>query len=741
MSQTANRKKMRQELFEKNKKFYKKQLDLGRYSQKHIAEFQFRSNLFILSTVTRFSTNIQQLKYTYMLEKTNMICTAVKLSRNETTSIIGYLYGDKTDYMYLCIGGAFRSQDGEYRRSFIAMERIGIIQEKYPLQWKIVEEYCIQKLQSGATLLADIFYTNNVTESEQRKYEEKLNTDRMVIKVYMLAIISDYYKIHNKIIENHIHPSYQYVIYDSDDDIYDSILESFQNDINHYSFFVAQLDSMSSLDPYNIPTDVPLLYTVRTGQKLFPLTVKETVDLFDIESSIWKEYYIGTKCNDIVANLVSPSFPIQNDWFLVQNIHPGAFDNPTQLTKFQMSDISDKVVDGLHKADQLTYQQNNELSVKRPLSKKFSILSEHIKSGISYAENNISVTNAALAVHSEYVGRTLRDIPAIVSGGLEQKLYNNIKMYTDPDIFAGYLFELTYGLYALNTIVGSLHGDMHINNATIYKYTHYNNFIDDTSKVYIIDDKESKNPNIFMFKHYGAFAAIIDFSRSIIGNRTMIENDFGNDYAETFFRNQNNTVKNMIAYHFEDFFEKNKDDIEIAIKKKFSLVFKILTLVDMYTVTRGLLMMFKVEKEFDVHEKTLGLVKLLNDTCKTMFLNNFTDLISGKLKTLNWPNYSLMTECFIPYKLTDMTRLKTEVVVDIFTYRKVLRYSLQDYEKFPDILKIEPILESYKKYELNSDDYQTVLEFFKDGNENELEEISDRYKRRESQPDLSWMWE
>jgi hypothetical protein len=693
-----------------------------------------------LSTLNRTAVSYQKLKYTYLLPKTSLICTTFKVIRDGTSALYGFLYSKvdidgSVEHLYMCLGGTFTSQDGEFRKRFVPYDRIENTKKHYQAQWELVEEMIVEQMNDEKIeFVSDVFFPAKQQEGipliEVNEFYEAINTSRAAVNLYVLCWLCDYHRIHLKYIENHIHPGYQYVIYDSAYlPIYEQVMK-LTGTLEHYFNMIIRIESLTYVyDKYLA------LKPLATGQKLFPLTYKETVNIHDIESGIWREYYIAKKCSDIVLNLVSPSFSCLHDWFFIQNTHAGLFDNLPQHVKFQHSEMAKSLNDQLRKADKSAYNGSEDIDVKTPKSRKFKMVSNEIRSGINYAEANIILTDVCAVFVMEYTGRTLRDIPSLIQfgnvvSGLE-------RTFAEPDLFAKYMFEILYGCYCLNTLSGSMHGDLHINNVTMFDMYRYTDLqIDNPTILYVIGDQS------YIFPHIGVFSVIIDFSRSLIGDRNMIEDEFGAEYAENFFIGQRERALRVINRFFPELYERSAQALRVAVIEQFPLLFKIMTILDMYSVASGITNMIKSEAGFNPHPEVVGMVATILDACKRLFNSNIELLIRRELKDIEYPNLTLIKEHFSKYLVTDVTSEIAMTLCDVFIYHKELKYSFSSYEKYPEILKVEPILEVYKRHNKNPDPgYYKFLDFVKEGEENAVEELESRYKKEKLETETDWMFE
>lgn len=719
-----------------------------------------------LSSIRRIYQNIQDLKYTYQLPRKGLICTIFKITRFEskiqdydnnyelnlsshiggddtspTSCIYGYLYSVIEDssiaHKYICTGGTYTSQDGEYRRRFIPFYKLDVIKEQFPKQWDFVENLIISKMDAGTIQLnADFFFPQAIYDETRNTFIEKVNCDRLAIHLYMLCWMIDYDRIHRKMIENHINPAYQYIIYDPDDlPAYNEYLSLCENRET-----LLQISYHAEILQKTMPRIIPELYTdkyprnnisvrVKTGQKLFSMTAHEVDNHLDIDSNIWREFYIAAKTTDVVINLISPSFAVLNDWFIIEGAHPGIFDNPSQYMRFIQGKTADEIANELTSIDKLAYESSIELNTQRPKSARFQDLSDIIHDGINYARSNITLTDKILCFHVEHVGFTVRDVPAFAAHpNIEYRQINT--SFRNFEFFKGYLFEYLYGLYTLNTVVGAMHGDLHINNVTLYEPMRYMKIENTKYKLYIIN--EDKQPEVYAFAHTGIFGIIIDFSRSIIGNLTILKKDFGAEYTKSFIEKQAPRVEKIVLANFPQLYKKHEKVFKLRVEHDIESVFKVISIIDVITLTQGMLSMFMLEQQpefslahgkFELADGIKSLVSVSAARATEIFLEYFEILIADntgkKIASKEWPILTLIRELF-KYDMFDlMTQLPDKIlnhIGDIFIYNSELFYSLMNYDRYPQIMKPdEYMIELYEKYGIKDkeDEYKQIVNWLR----------------------------
>ena len=734
-----------------------------------------------ISAFRRIYQNVQDLKYLCQIPERGLITTVFKITRfedkkegsgdvddvniefldsdeyigaNDSTSCIyGYLYSeykdDKIEHKYICTGGTYTSQDGEYRKRFTPFYKLENAKKDFPKQWEFVEELIVSKMNDGDIQLnADFFFPSTIDEESRRIFIENVNCSRCAIYLYMLCWMVDFNLIHLKMIENHINPAYQYILYDkSDIPAYEDWIKLFEtyDEVIKLKSYVERMVMgipMSTTERYENPK-LPnnTVYLLITGQKLFSLTAHELENHLDIDSNIWREYYLSSKTSDLLINVISPSFAIINKWFIIEGGHPGIFDNPSQYTRFIQGKTADEIANELTQIDKLAYESSIELNTQRPKSVKFQDLSTLIHDGINYARTNITLTDKILCLHVEHVGSTIRDIPAFSKhANIEYKQIN--KTFTNYELFKGYLFEYLYGLYCMNTVIGAMHGDLHVNNVTIFQSMVYidTKILQTKYKLYVF---EEPSPEVYAFEHVGVFGVIIDFSRSILGNLNILKRDFGKKYADDFMEKQTIRILKLVELHFPELYSKNEKIFKVRVESDPEMVFKVISIIDVITLTKGMLSMFILEQnsdfsqtfgKFQLQPEIESIVKVASNRATELFIEYFeilvADITNKKIVLMEWPILVLIREIFksnmhdLSKPTNDNKPLPQHIydnISDMFVYQKEMKYSLANYEKYPEIMKPDFMLDIYIKNNVQSkiDEYTQILEYLQGKEKNE----------------------
>ena len=676
------------------------------------------------SQINRFVNRVQIMKYGLSTSKTDIITTCFKVSFDSTSCVYAYLHsrcrpGQKNTtitHEFVCTGPTFRSQDGEYRHRFIRYDQFVQAIEKYNATFSKVEELVVNKLDSGRMQFYADFYYPESCNVDAKHMNEFVNNTRIAIKLYIIAWIRDYHYIHLKIPENHMNPAYQYIIYQPEDlGVYNEIRSTltdyeYENMIKHCTLYYQDINEGEK----NVQR-------LSCGQKIFPLTVIESIRGDDINYSVWREMYTTNLVSNLVLNMVCPSFPFIGSWFYIQNSHAGLFDNIAMFEKYKHSDIANEVSRQLREVDKYNYYSRDKQ--QGAISAKFLQLSKNINKSIVYADSEIRLTNLSVCVTSEYVGRTLRDIPGIIMQGQHEHGLDLI--FTSEDVFCKHMFEYVYAFYCMNTRLGIVHGDLHMNNVTVFRlYTMVNPdgklLINNPVIMYILaaadkigggkntqntqSVKSAKNTETasYVFPHNGIFSMIIDLSRAVIGDVKRLENEFGALYAEAYFRDQQNRLLHIINNNFPEIIESSRATVVRLVMENFPLVFKILSCVDVFTVMSNIKAMFSVD---DI--STHGNIKLakgidgrldkLISLSSQLFHENINKAIRGDITSpddIEWPNSVILRTVFSDY---NREVVDGENLTDIFRSDCEMKYSIDDYDNWGPLVSLEPYFKLWKE--------------------------------------------
>ena len=864
---------------------------------------------------SRIINNCKRITYSFEFDKTGMIGVNLKASRgggggsaesSETSAIYGFLFvpparvrgldvgssqgthsssaavaattsntsgrGSSAPDLaraYCCLGATFRSQDGEYRRRFKRLSDVLALAARYEREFGLVEAMYLDELTDGRLhLSSDLFYPQNFT-GDRAAFEEKLSTQRIGLTLLVACWLADFHRIHLSLMENHIHPAYQLLIYDKAQlPVYRKcwVAAGEDQDATLGDAGPAQLDAagaprdIRTVAPRDIrtvaPRDIrtgakanprlnalieeidccndesqglpPAVSPIQTGQKILTMTVNSVSSIHDIHFAVWRELYVASECASLILNLVSPSFPFVNSWFFVQHAHPGLYDNWSQFVKFEQSEIAQGLVAELRQTNLRNFingvpaasgprpqqplpmpdedlaaavtgsgsasftgsgsasftgsgsasftgsgfvnftgstataaggrgpglEKNNARAGQGPrlipINDLFERLSNKIKTCIEYAESNIVLADIAILIHTEHVGRTLRDNPPLVQRWLAINPEFVDRSLFSPVFFPKHLFEFAFALLSMNSRLKMTHGDLHLNNATIFK-------LFDTAQLERLFAPSGK-PKIayvlgpqraYVFEHIGLFSMLIDFSRAIIGDFGKLKRDFGIDFADQYFKHQNYRILHMLYQYFPNYTTKNKNKLLAAMLTNFDAFFRVITVVDMFVLARNLSSMFELEaKRMPIPREVVDLTARVAACAEELLLTGLSGIIAsaagsgaaGPAPAGEWPLQTLIETVFAPWARTGPQPLAgVEGLVDCYRLDNPLDYSAAEYDRFPPMLQLHQEIALKKKHSLSWAD-EVRNEVFHLGDRYEkIAQLVDSYERAE-QPVNSSSW-
>ena len=676
-----------------------------------------KSNKFLNGSFNRIN-NIYTFAYLLNIDIVNTICITFKLKEMSTDKDVIFSFGyfnyeknmnKKNLYKYFTIGGSYISKDGEYRLSFLNYNNIVEIKEN-PKTRNIFYDFKMYLKNNlsdrGLIITKDFFYPideKKTLEVEMEYYSFELQYDLLTMTWLELML-----KIYYNIVENHINDKFKYIFfkYKKED------FEFFNSRIKNYD--KNNLIILRRLCNNILHNKLNKKNTLKIGQKIIPLTISEAQKPFNIKFKPWREYMISIHLSDYVINNISAGFFLTNSWFYIKNSRKGLFDNDIQFKKMKRSEIALQITELLNRAQLYTYDSIIDKTgisshdVDSWISNKFKELSNKIQDPIDYAKQDIIMSNVALCMISEYVGRTLWDFMLLSKSST---YYNNLvgcpfskKGYP---YFAKYMFELCYNLYAINSISGIIHGDLHLNNVTINTIKYGDIEIQNPQVLYVISDDFQY---IFPSKHYNL--CLIDFSRSIILPHKIekIKDSFlPKTYEilneiEEFQKDQVERLLCIYMNYTSDNINK-KNELRVLFTNKFEAVFKLLTSIDLYSITSKMIKSFKIkDKKIPIPDKyCLNLLNKLNKYANQFITVEMNKLINDPkyeqvILEMENPIFTIIKLCFYEF---DVNNRKIGNIIDIYNVNNDMKYSINKLSDFPRYIK--ELNSATQQYDLKND--------------------------------------
>jgi hypothetical protein len=613
----------------------------------------------------------------------------------------------------VCNSGSLISRDGEYRSTIIDWNNYLHIIKKDKELLKLIQDIknYLEKTFENYISTMEVYFPN-VELKNKYSMEIDLISDEISFELFAMAWFNFYTKYILGTVNNHINENFKkLMIRDNKNNI-----TFFRSTVKKYGIEVIYKYRYICNNYIAEPThSVNLGLKTKLGQKIIPLNLGEAQNHFNLEHSPWKEYMILNKVSNLVVNNITNGFPLCCVLFFIKCHNEFLFDNPSQSDKLIKSNLGIKITNMLQKAKlytrgniNLDMKPENEIYITSWLSGEFLKLYEKINDSINHSKENIIMSNVAINIITEYVGKTLYDSIYFIT---TSKYYRNFTSHIfgkkSHDLFKKYMFQLCYNLLCLNTHLHIIHGDLHLNNITINSsfYTKSREIkIKHPKILYCLDENNS-----YIFDHNFYDLCIIDFSRSIIHPDYYKDleleeySDISNIiYSKNSFTNKqlNNLIEYLIAIKVE--FMEFREYLKNMIQYNYDVVFKLLTVLDLYTVTQKLIQFIKTfQTRMSIYPASQNLIVQLNKSCEKYIEIIYKDMLNpnqvSQVKVKEWPLAEIIIDTFTNNLSTEFTLEDYKNIVDVYDYSQKLKHSLETPAKYPDFLTKKSFMSSQSK--------------------------------------------
>ncbi len=702
------------------------------YKEEYLKQWKFNKLSLIAKTkidpengsLKRINT-ISSLKYSFYYNIMDTIVVVFKLydiqSRKETNygSLFCEIYDNITAakkqyidpnavvehiaFLYYSAAPSFNSCDGEYRPRFSSYNTYLKCRQMFPDIWNDLENYINRiRVRREWSLYTSFYYPKMEQEARNMEVEYAVKSEALAATILAITWFHTIYEEYVGISKAHTNENFKEIFLGNglkdDLEFMKSIIKKHGEE--RIDYFRAYLNTVIK----NFRNQEQF---INCGYKMIPLNIKEVQDPLKLRYKPWREFFISNRCNDLVINSICPSYSIILDWMYIKNARKGLFDNASQYNRMKHSELAKDILHTLYEAQRNTYFAvegteevlKNASSIKQWISSKFKKLNEKIEDPINYSIEEIIMSEVTLAFVSEYVGVTFSDILSMIqkSKVFDSHLGHPFKD-SGYDYFAKYMFEICYGLLCINSKLGVIHGDFHLNNATIGSLYYGNSEIvanknKHNKVVYVLDDDLQ-----LVFPNNTYFGCIIDFSRSILNpNMADIFNDKSLPPTYQLITNQEkfkaSEVNSLLTLYIQLFPGKikQKEELVVIFKNHFEAVFRLLTCIDLYMFTIRLNRMF-VKVEIGVSKKVIELIEKLNRLAEYYITTEMNNLINEpekyakKIVDGEYPIFTIIRKCFGEYNDGAIYK-DLGLITDIYCYNNNFKYSLDHYDTFPDFYK------------------------------------------------------
>ncbi|MEM3062539.1 MAG: hypothetical protein QW303_03195 [Nitrososphaerota archaeon] len=550
--------------------------------------------------------------------------TILRLHRDKNSTILAIIYKD-----YLSIGPTFHSADGEYRSKFITISLFNKMYDTYSSFFTDLLVYLRSELENKN------IYVNQIGEKIDEYMIEKI----IVIAISLIFLYMKYDHVPNHININFIPTLMNEKIKQLCQQIWN--LKKIEE-----ARFILRFSRYESIEDLNI----------ELGQKISTITISEAENAGNINYKLWREVYINKMVSNLVLNGITPSFPIFINWSFI-NIRPEIFDNHIHHIRIENSKTVFKIVQKLEQLRSKTYVLSPLKKSEIFLNLNMGRLSQHIEIPIDFAEKNIILSHYGSLLISEHVGSTFADI-------IKFTKKENVNL---P--IRHYIFEYIYSLYAMNIKLNVVHADLHLNNITFYLINVPEQLRKNSYILYNVEDK------YYLFPYSQFIPCIIDFSRSIIGNKI--------DAVER------SIIMQVWEQNLPEFHKKYEKELFLSLFTYPAESFNIFMAIDAYRFINSLIFFFQEMQILD-HMELLEKIKDITIT----YLMKY----SLKPTKVDNPNLVIIRECFSE---EEISHFNSEVnIVDYFSTNNEIKNTIEFNETFEKLKSQIPSKEERRKMKI-----------------------------------------
>jgi len=657
--------------------------------------------------------------------------------KTETTETVGHgenemeLVDMYSEPEYICFSPTYESKDGEYRHNLIWYKHF---QDKYAELIDIIGELemlVLENIKNGNIDIKVRFYPSEVQDDENGPMQY-VDSHRLGIKSVVAYFLSGYlrgYQFHQiHTLESHIKLFNE--LYRLFKPYCKKYLFDYENRRKLYAFVHGRLGALDA----------------QFGIKFIPLTIRETQHIGDITYAPWREVYITARATDVLVNASAPGVATFGDWGLINGIDSGFLSNQSMKVKYARSDKTVIMKTSINQVRDEVGQVNEEDAA-------FVKLDKHMYDSLDHIQESIELSDILLAYTMEHVGFTF--------GSQYNQILNNTfiedkrlaMIFSEQDFQVKLLFEVCYSLNALHTKTGIIHGDLHINNMTIYERVRNRDVNDlrgnqistatpfsETAVVAYILSKKG-DLDTYIFPYDGINPVIIDYSRAILDEsiRDELISEFNGAMIDTFYRDQATRALFIFSKYLPEFTKKHQKEIKGLIYTNFRDMFKILSAVDLMSAGKNMALYWQGcinhkphpmnKRHVPVSTEGARLGMMIESMASDYMILNLTELIntSGKsTKPIEYPAVPIFRKVFKQYnfstwaagtnpstgfdfepdrvplrELAPVTKDSTKYkyfsnyadgrLVDIYSVAHENKYSSTDYDKFPSYIHMEQL--------------------------------------------------
>jgi hypothetical protein len=258
---------------------------------------------------------------------------------------------------------------------------------------------------------------------------------------------------------------------------------------------------------------------------------------------------------------------------------------------------------------------------------------------------------------------------------------HNHKIFKDPNLFSKYLFDICYGAHILHCRAGIIHGDLHLNNITLYQLDigKKNNLV-----MYLGPNGQK---DTYIFENLGSYMCLIDYSRSLLGLHSPCFKGFTDIEMFKYLREQRKRALHRLYLYIPTIVQKSQSLIAGLMQSHWERMFYVVACIDFLAIGRNFLHFFESnQNELKIHDDILKQTRDLYKIASSTMSTAIQDALNEKFSSV-WPGDKIIPVLFAKhhYENWNLADIKNKDI----TYWNANGEYKEISEKIPDWLKYE----------------------------------------------------
>lgn len=513
----------------------------------------------------------------YAAPRTGVVLTSLRIKFAKIDLIYGYVHSYDDQPQFYNMAGSLISQDGEYRKDLVPMRQMNVSLEAFPQVFGVLIPHISGLIKDGLITV------------EYEHFPKDSTVNLGLIPTYVLAVawLCDYFMTDIGVVDKHLYGQRA------------EMTIQFPGAAAIYS----QIKSLKGLGMAQFisctkyPDSRPA--STNCGQKLIPLLRTEIGFPFDIVQQVWREIYINEAVSTLMMNNIALGFAFTAGWYYIRGAGPSMYDNPAMRAKYANSAVAGEIIGDLKDAAKHTERSgmgypsdDPRHDIQTPIDDTFGHLRNDILRDIGFVNSHLRLSDYAICMVSVHTNVTFSNISILAN-------INKATPLLDLPIFSRLVFDVLYSLYCLNTRIGAMHSDLHINNATVMRLQTYGN-VEFGNTAYVIGD------DIYSLRYDGFIGCVIDFSRGVLGDTDRLAGEFDPITIGQLRTQQLGQMTDLVERHFPDIWKIERVRLTMLGEDDPVRLFRLCSIIDAYSFSKGLWAMFQSDERYAHCGETLG---------------------------------------------------------------------------------------------------------------------------------------